>query len=463
MLFHAVAESIAADPEEPGGAGLVAVRLRKSLGEQTSFVIFERPEFRGRSRLDGNRGVALSTADELGKIADVDHRTHDHDASVTDDIFEFANVSRPIVLAEQQMGSIGEPGDGLAELAGKASHKMSSQQRQVSIAFEQAGGLELDHRKAIEKIFAELLGGDHGAEIAMRRGDHADVDLTGLQRTEALDLLILQGAEQFALRRQGHVANFVEKEGAVVGVLKQADLILGRPGKGTFDVAEQLAFKQRFDEGRTVQRNERTLGARAEVMQGFGDQLLTGSGLPGHEDSSVVRRHALNLRIEMPHGRTVAHHAGEDGVLSDVLFQFQGGKPGAMPGKQWGQASPQGVRSDGFIEIVSCSLADGLDRGFGGIERRHQDDVDGWVELDDAFEQLHAGEPGHDDIGEHDLRLAVEDELEAKLRISETMQLQVIAAQGRLHQFQAGRTIVDNRDGDWPEPSHLAIVLRGFL
>ncbi len=461
MFFQTIAERVAADPKEPGGTGLVAVGLRDRLGEQAPFVLDERAEFRRRRSLDGNRGVALSTADELGKISNVDHRTHDHDASVTDYVFEFANVSRPMVLAEKQLGSIGKPGDRLAELAGKAGHKMTSQQRQIAVAVEQAGGLELNHRKAIEQIFPELLGGDHGAEIAMGSGDHPDVDLTGLQRTQGLDLLILQGAEQFALRHQGHVANFVEKEGAVVGVLEQADLILGRPGKGAFDVAEELAFKKGFNEGRTVQGNQGPLGARTQLMQGLGDQLLTGSGLPGDEDGSVVRRHTLNLRIQMPHGRTVADHAGEDGVLGDVLFQLQGSEPGAMPVKQRGQSCAQGVRGDRLIEIVSRPFADGLDGGFGGIKGRHQDNVDGWIELDDALEQLHAGEPGHDDIGQHDLRLAVEDELEAEFRIGKAVQLQVIPAQGRFHQFQVGRTIVDNRDGDWPEPSHPAIVLRG--
>ncbi len=461
MLFHAVAEGVAADAEEPGGTGLVAVRLRESFGQQAAFVFDERANFHGRTVV-GNRKLAFLAAEELGQIADVDERTHDHDARMTNHVFEFTDVAGPIVLAEQQLGPIGEAGNRLAELAGKAGHEMTSEQRQVSVAFQQARSFELDHRKAIEQIFPKLLGGDHRAEITMGGGDDADVDLAGLQRTEALNFLILQGAEQLALGGQRHVADFVEKESAVVGVLKQADFILGRSGEGAFNVAKELAFKQRLDEGGAVQGNERTLGAGAEVMKGFGDELLAGAGFAAHENRAVVRRNPLNLGVEMPHCRAIADHAGEDRILGNVFFQFQSSLTGAMPAKQRVQASAQGVGGNRLIEVVRGSFANGLDGGFGGVERGHEDDVDGRVELDYAFEQLHAGEPGHDDIGEHDLRLAVEDEFEAELRIGEAVHLQVVAAQGGFHQLQAGRTIVDYRHGDWPDPSHLVIVLRGF-
>ena len=453
MLFHAVAEGVAADAEEPGGTGLIAVHLGHGLGEQAPFVFLERAEFGGR-RLVSNRELVLFPANEFGEIADVDQRPHDHDARVADDVFEFPDVAGPVVLAEQQLRPRGEAGNRLAELAGKAGHEMAGEQRQVSIAFQQAGGLELDHRKAIEQIFAKLLGGDHRAEITMGGGDDADVDLAGLQRTEALNFLILQGAQQLTLRRQRHVADFVEKESAVVGVLKQADFVLYRSGEGTFDVAEELAFKQRFDEGGAVQGNEWTLGTRSEMVEGFGDQLLSGAGLARDENGSVVRRDALDLGVEMPHCRTIADHVGEDRILGNVLFQFQSRQTGAMSAEQGGEASPQGVGGDRLIEVVRGSFANGLDGGLGGVERGHQDDVDGRVELDDAFEQFHAGEPGHDDIGEHDLRLAVEDEFEAELRIGEAVQLQIVAAQSGCQQLQAGRTIVDYRHGDWSDPSH---------
>ena len=64
---------------------------------------------------------------------------------------------------------------------------MARQQRQIPVPFEQARGLEFNHRKAIEQIFPELLGSDHGPEIAMGRRDNADVIFAGLQRTQPLE------------------------------------------------------------------------------------------------------------------------------------------------------------------------------------------------------------------------------------------------------------------------------------
>ena len=60
---------------------------------------------------------------------------------------------------------------------------------------------------------------------------------------------------QLGLRRQRHVADLVQKQSAAVGVLEQARLVLGGAGEGALHVAEQLAFKQRFDHRRAVQHH----------------------------------------------------------------------------------------------------------------------------------------------------------------------------------------------------------------
>ncbi|MNT85065.1 hypothetical protein D3C72_2251840 [compost metagenome] len=65
-----------------------------------------------------------------------------------------------------------------------------------------------------------------------------------LIRPQALDLAVLQGAQQFGLHAQGQLADFVEKQRAAIGRIETSGAVTVGPREGTFDVAEQLAFGQ---------------------------------------------------------------------------------------------------------------------------------------------------------------------------------------------------------------------------
>src|SRR3546814_11412083 len=90
--------------------------------------------------------------------------------------------------------------------------------------------------------------------------------------------------------RRRHVADLVEEEGALVGQLDLADGGLDGPGEGPLLMAEELALQQVFRDGRAVDRDEGTLGARAELVQRAGEQLLSSSAFADDEDRDVGRR-----------------------------------------------------------------------------------------------------------------------------------------------------------------------------
>jgi len=73
----------------------------------------------------------------------------------------------------------------------------------------------------------------------MRRCDEPDVNLVRMVATESLELLFLQDAQQFRLKLQRDVADFVKKERAPVRELKAARL-LWRPGGFASCLAEAL-------------------------------------------------------------------------------------------------------------------------------------------------------------------------------------------------------------------------------
>ena len=62
--------------------------------------------------------------------------------------------------------------------------------------------------------------------------------------------------------------------------------------------------------------------------------------------------------------------------------------------------------------------------------RGHQDNVDGGIEFDNPVENLQSAQPGHDQIGEHDLRMFPENDIQALFGIAGSENLNVICGQG---------------------------------
>ena len=74
----------------------------------------------------------------------------------------------------------------------------------------------------VVEVLAELAVGDQLLEVAVRRRDHAHVDANGLAAADALELALLQHAQQLDLHVQRHVADLVEEQRAAVGELEAA-------------------------------------------------------------------------------------------------------------------------------------------------------------------------------------------------------------------------------------------------
>jgi hypothetical protein len=88
------------------------------------------------------------------------------------------------------------------------------------------------------------------AEIRVRRGNHADVDLDRVRVADALELALLQHAQQLRLERGTHRPDLVEEERALVRLLEASLARADGAGERAADVAEELRLQQRFGESR---------------------------------------------------------------------------------------------------------------------------------------------------------------------------------------------------------------------
>ena len=74
------------------------------------------------------------------------------------------------------------------------------------------------------EIFAKSAGAVGGFEIAVRRGNHADVHWHFFVAAHGPDFLFLQDAQELRLHLERKLADFVEKNRAAVGGLEKARL-----------------------------------------------------------------------------------------------------------------------------------------------------------------------------------------------------------------------------------------------
>ena len=122
----------------------------------------------------------------------------------------------------------------------------------------------------------------------------------------ALELPFLQDAEQLDLELGRGAVDLVEEDAAGVRGLEPAGPVVDGAGERALDVAEQLALEQALGQGAAVDADVRAGVARAEVVDGAGDQLLAGPGLADDQDAGARRGDLVGDPVHLRHRRTGA-------------------------------------------------------------------------------------------------------------------------------------------------------------
>jgi hypothetical protein len=120
--------------------------------------------------------------------------------------------------------------------------------------------------------------------------------LTGLVAADAVDLALLDGAQQLGLQAGVHLADFVQQQGAAVGFLELADAAGDGAGEGALLVAEQLALEQVLGDGGAVDADEGPVGARTWVDVA-GHDFLTDAAFAGDQDRGFGTGDLVGQRI----------------------------------------------------------------------------------------------------------------------------------------------------------------------
>src|SRR5207248_846353 len=104
----------------------------------------------------------------------------------------------------------------------------------------QAGAADGEDVEAEEQVLAEIPALDLLAEVLVGRRQDTHVDVHHVLAPYARDLAALERAEHLGLGHGVHVADLVEEQRAVVGLLEEPALLLLRAGERAALVTEQL-------------------------------------------------------------------------------------------------------------------------------------------------------------------------------------------------------------------------------
>jgi hypothetical protein len=181
-------------------------------------------------RLDAHRhgdsgysnGRDLIPRQVLGRMATQDGASR-HDDAALDDILQFSDITRPVMVFQSRHHVIGDSVDHLALPFGERLNKVLCQQGDILSPFTQRWKHHRKHVQPVIEIGAELPLLNHASQVLVRGCNHPHVDLKCMSTAQTLELLLLESAQKLRLEFKRKVSNFIEKQCSVVCDLKASD------------------------------------------------------------------------------------------------------------------------------------------------------------------------------------------------------------------------------------------------
>ena len=145
----------------------------------------------------------------------------------------------------------------------------------------------MDRIDPVIKVLAELAFAHQCFQVHIRSADKADVHGDGLAAADPHDAAVLDRTQQFRLQVQGDVANLIEEERPTIGLFKLAGVVSVGIREGSFHVAEEFAFEERFRDGAGIDSHHRPVAPEAQGVDFPGQYVLAGAIFAGDEYRGV--------------------------------------------------------------------------------------------------------------------------------------------------------------------------------
>jgi hypothetical protein len=181
-----------------------------------------------------------------------------------------------------------------------------NQQWNVGSAFAQWWNYDRHYLKAIEEILTKASSFDRSDQIGVAGGNHPRVDPGGTVGPDGTNNAVLEHSEQLGLKRQGHLADLVEKNSPIICGTEQTMTGTGGSGEGAALMPEHFGLEQLMGNRRTVDRNEGAISPPGKIVDSPRDNLFTTATLASDQHCRVRGGNALYQRPQFGDRRMLA-------------------------------------------------------------------------------------------------------------------------------------------------------------
>jgi hypothetical protein len=248
--------------------------------------------------------------------------------------------------------------------------------------------------------------------------------------------------QQAGLQFGRHVADFIEEERAVVGLLEASPALCAGAREGTLFVAEEFGFEQVARNRGGIDGDEGCILARAVAVQCARHEFLAGAGL------AVDQHRGMGCRQPADGAEDFLQRS----ALPEDFRHGAGFKRGTIVVRRLGNRPTHQIYGLVYVERFG-QIFEGtaLEGCHGGIEvrvRGHDDDRQVRMIGLGVAQQVESAAAGHADVGDQHLRhLSAVERRQCFVRRAEALGRDAFTAE-RLFQHPAdGAVVVDDPDG----------------
>src|SRR3954470_5528823 len=117
--------------------------------------------------------------------------------------------------------------------------------------------------------------------------------------------------QELGLKRGMHLADLIEKDSAIVGLVELAQLLAAGPGECALLVSKKFALQQLVRDGGAIHFYEGPLPASGLRINHARDHLLAGAALAANEHGGIGVGHFFDGELDVLHLRAGAEQHGK--------------------------------------------------------------------------------------------------------------------------------------------------------
>ena len=330
------------------------------------------------------------------------HLRRRHNGQPMTDVFQLAHIAGERKQPQPRQRGVGDAFWLDAQLDGADGQEVAREHGHVFAPFAQCRQTQADHVQAVEQVFPERALAHALLQVLVGGGDHTHIGLDGGMPAHAVEVSVAEHPQQPGLQVERHVADFVQEQGAAVGLLKTAPAHGLRARECAAFVAEQLTLEQVFRDRGRIDGHERPVvacaAARRVFVQRTCHQFLAGTRFPRDHYGHVALAQAANGPKYILHGRGLPEHFGRAfDMLLKHLFALALLHRAANQFNRFRQIERLG-------KVFESSALECGHRAVQVGEGGHDDDRQAWVFFLDLFQQVQPRATRHADVAHQYLR-----------------------------------------------------------